>query len=822
MYGHTAKHTFSFIAFLLCIITSAHAQVKTMGSIAGVVKDEKTVLDGANVFLYRAKDSQLVKTTFTISDGSFVFDKLLPQAYFLNIAYTGKTKYASGIIQVTEVQANIQLPDILLSNAAVNDLGNVSVAAKKKFVERKIDRIVVNPDVLISNAGSTALEVLEKSPGVQVNTDGIISLRGRQGVVVFIDDKPSNLSEADLAAYLRSIPASSIEAIEIMTNPPAKYDAAGNAGVINIKLKKNRAMGFNGGFNINYGQGVYARSNNSLNFNYRINKLNFFSNIGFSKISNFQDLYLHRAYFTPTGAPSSAFNQNSFFKRQPTSVNVKLGMDYYINKKSTFGIVLSGFENNSKESVANKAEILDGNGALQNKVIAFSPTERKWHNGSINTNFTYVFDSTGKQLMINADYLYYDSKRNNSLLNTVYKTDGSLDNQSNLISNLPSNIDILTAKLDYSQPLNKIARFEAGAKTSFISTKNVAAFFDEAGGVLTPNYTFSNNFKYTENINAAYVNYSYEKARFALQAGLRFENTNIKGNQYDNPTKPDSSFTRVFNNLFPTLYLSYRLDSIGNNQLGLSLGRRIDRPDYQSMNPFTYPLDRYTLYSGNPFLQPTFSYNAELSYTYKNNITTTFSYGYTKDVISETIKQESGIFYSRPGNIGKQINYSLSVNGTIPFTKWWKLQLYTEFVHNKFSAELYNQQLNNEGTYCYVAPINLFQISKQWSAELGGNYQTRIYSAQFVLIPYGQIRMAIAKKILKDKGTIKAGLNDIFYTSQPGGDIKALANSTAGWKSYLDSRMLNLTFSYRFNKGKSLGVRETKSADEEKGRVRTN
>jgi iron complex outermembrane recepter protein len=810
------KQVFTTVLLLLCLAT--HAQIKPLGSITAIVKDDKTVLEGASVFLYKVKDSVLVKSTFSSSDGSFIFENLVPQLYFITISYAGKTKYHSANVDITNTQLNLQLPIIVL-NSNTNNLDEIQVTTKKNFVERKIDRILVNPDALISNAGSTALEVLEKSPGIQVNTDGVISLRGRQGVIVFIDDKPTNMNEADVAAYLRSLPSSSIDVIEIMSNPPAKYDAAGSAGVINIKLKKIKAKGFNGGFSLAYGQGVYARTNNSFNFNYRINKVNFFSNISYTKTNVFQDLFLHREYYNTSGSLASAFNQNSFIKKHPGSLNLKLGVDYYINNKETFGLVFTGFQNETTETVDNTAQILDGSMAVKNRVVAYAPTTRNWYNRGINTNYTYAFNA-GKQLMLNADYIYYNSTQNNSLLNTVYKPNGSLDNQTNLISTLPATINIASAKADYNQPINKESKFEIGAKTSFIDTKNTASFFDEVSGTLTPNYEFSNSFNYKENINAAYVNYTYEKGRFALQAGLRFENTNLKGYQYGNPTKTDSSFTRVFNNLFPTFYLQYTLDTLSKHQLALSLGRRISRPDYQSMNPFTYPLDRYTLYSGNPYLQPTFSYNTQLSYTYKNNFTVSFGYSYTKDVINETIKQENNIFYSRPGNIGRQISYDLQVNGTLAVAKWWKLQLYASATHNEFDAQLYNQQLNNAGTFYVINPVNLFQISKQWSAELAGVYQTSIYSGQFVLIPVGQVRMAVGKKVLKDKGNIKLNLTDAFYTQQPGGDIKSLANSTAGWKSYLDTRILSCTFSYRFNKGKSLKARDTKSADEEKGRVK--
>jgi iron complex outermembrane recepter protein len=407
-----------------------------------------------------------------------------------------------------------------------------------------------------------------------------------------------------------------------------------------------------------------------------------------------------------------------------------------------------------------------------------------------------------------------------SLLNNTFTPNRTFVSGSVLDSSLPSTIDIKTGKVDYLHPLKNGGKLEAGLKSSFISTANVADFYDVVGEKRNQNYEFSNNFKYNENINAAYVNYSIEGKRWGFQAGLRFENTNVKGNQLGNKVVKDSSFTRSYDNLFPTLYVSYKLDTTDTHQLGFSYGRRIDRPDYQSMNPFTYPMDRFTLYGGNPFLRPTFSNNFELSHTYKNKITTSIEYSYTQDVITETIEQGSNIFYSRPGNLGENQSLSLNFSGSVQPAKWWTLQFYTSLNYNKATSLLYGQPLNNAGTYWVFAPNNLFQINKDWSAEFSISYQTTVYYGQFVLIPVWNTRIAVAKKILKGQGTLKFAASDLFYTNQPGGDIKGLANSTANWLSYLDSRVGALTFSWRFSKGQNLKVRQSGASESEQNRVK--
>ena len=806
------------VVLLACVCNAIYAQT---GKISGeVLRSNKKAIEGAVVSLLKSKDSSFVKASISEADGKFEFVNLKEETYLLMVTNLGYKKYLSQPLVLDKQNFDVVLPSIQLQEDSKN-LAEVKVVAQKPFVEKRIDRTVVNPDALLSNAGANSLEVLEKSPGIQVDVNGIISLKGKAGVAVYIDDKPTYLSAADLANYLRSLPSGSIETIEIMTNPPAKYDAAGNAGVINIKLKRSKTEGFNGGISTSYGQGRYARSNNSINFNYRINKLNFFSNASYNINNSYQDLTINRRYFSQTGVLNSGFTQNSYIKRFTSGANIKLGLDYYISRKATMGIVLSSFRNDTQSPIINNARITDGSNAITSLNEAqLNPADRVFKNGSINLNYAYKFDSTGKELTANVDVIGYHSALNQSLLNNTFTPSRIFVNGSVLDSSLPSNINIKTAKLDYLHPLKKGEKVEVGAKTSFIDTENIADFYDVIDKKPVPNYEFSNNFNYKENINAIYANYNKEFKRLSIQAGLRFESTAIQGNQLGNAVVKDSTFTRNYNSLFPTFYLLYKLDSTSTHQLSFSYGRRIDRPDYQSMNPFTYPMDRFTLYGGNPFLRPTFSNNFELSHTYKNTITTSLEYSYIKDVIRETIEQGTNVFYSRPGNIGEQTSIGLSVSGAFQPTKWWTVQFYTVVQYNKYVSTLYNQQLNNAGTYWYVGPTNLFQINKSWSAELGGVYQTSVYVGQFVTIPVWNMRMAVGKKILKDKGTLKLSINDIFYTNQPGGDIKSLANSTANWLSYLDSRVATISFSWRFNKGQTLRVRQSGASESEQSRVK--
>lgn len=805
------------LLLLLLVTTIGKAQ---NGIIKGLVKDDKNeAVVGATVILSKSQKGAIVKSSFTDAAGKFEFEKLKYDTLEITVSFVGMSKYASDRIVLTEQNLTVDLGAINLKNGE-NELNEVAVKAQRAFVVQKIDRTVINPDALISNAGVTSLEVLEKSPGVTVDINGNISLRGKGGVVVFVDDKPTYLSAADLANYLRTIPSSSIESIEIMTNPPAKYDAAGNSGVINIRLKKNVTKGINGGLNLAYGQGRYMRTNNSFNFNYRINKLNFFSNLSVNQNNSYQDLTITRRYFTTEGQLSSTFVQNSYIRPSNRSQNLKVGLDYYVTKKTTLGVALSGFINPSSRNVKNTATISNGQNEITGLVDAYNPMNILFKNGSVNLNMTHQLNIKGREVSVNLDNIVYKSSIDQRLENSNLNPDGSLQTKSILASNLPSDISIRAAKIDYINPLTKGGRIEAGAKTSFVKTSNIADFFDVEDNRKVPNYVFSNNFQYKENINAVYLNYSRDFKKISVQAGLRLENTNITGNQLGNIVVKDSSFKRNYTNLFPTFYTQYRLDSANKHVLGFSVGRRIDRPNYKDMNPFTYPMDRFTYYGGNPFLQPTFSYNVELSYTYNNFLTTTLQYSRADNVISETNEQRGNIYYSRPGNFARQESYGVEVNGTFQVQKWWTIQLYTAFMNNKFQSPIYTEILDESRWYWVVVPTNQFIINKKWSAELAGSYQTKVLSGQFLVIPIGSIRAGVSTKIMKDKGTLKLNVNDVFYTNQVGGDIRNIKNAAASWFSYLDTRVVTLSFSYRFNKGQNLRVRQNGGSESEQKRVK--
>jgi outer membrane receptor protein involved in Fe transport len=809
------KSTLYTLLFLGVALQQNNAQSLT----GKVVDTNQKPLDGALVSLLKAQDSSLVKTTLTEADGAFEFLNLKDNTYLVSVNLLGFKNYVTDKIVLRG--SSFALPTVSMS-LETKVLKEVTVTSKIPFIERKVDRTVVNVEAQLSNAGSNALEALERAPGVIVDANGGISLKGKQGVTIFIDDKPTYLAGDALQNYLRALPASALKQIEIMTNPPAKYDAAGNGGVINIITKRNTASGLFGSFSVNYSQGKYARSNNSFNLNYNGKKYSFYTNLSGGIRNSFQDLFINRTYKNSDLTPKSNFNQNSYITNQGFSFNAKMGLDVYLTNKTTLGVVLKGMTSPNESNTANFAIVSNSKRTVQNTVLADNTTNVKFNNGGITLNLRHQFDSTGQQLTFDADYLNYAAHPTQVFLNTVLKADNTLELKDKIKGSLPSTTAIYALKSDYTKPLKHDAKFEAGFKIALTKTDNTADYKDFINNVEKVNYDLTNRFLYDEMINAAYLNYAKSWKRMQVQAGLRAENTVMHGNQLGNGISKPSTFNRDSTNLFPTFYYSYTMDSAGHHQLGFNYGRRIDRPVFKDLNPFASPLDKYTYYAGNPFLTPTFSNNWTLTYSYKSVFSTNLNYSFTRDAIYETLEiDRNGIYFSRPGNVGKTDVVSLDMNLTAPLSKKISSNLYVSTGYNKYVSKLYTEDLNSGGFYWVVQGTMSFQFKDGWSGEVNGQAQSDFVYSQLLIKGFGILNMTVQKKILKNKGNLKLGINDIFYSRIADGIINNLRLTDADWNSSLDTRQAALTFSYNFGKASKGKNRYNGSGSEsEQKRVR--
>jgi hypothetical protein len=744
--------------------------------------------------------------------------------YRILVSLVGKEVYRSETIHLSAEHYLIHLDSIRLKSNTT-ELKSVSIVAKKPFFEQKADRMIVNVDAAPSSAGSSAMDILEKSPRVTVDKDGNISLKGKQGVLVYIDDKPTYMTATQLASYLKSLPASAIDLLEIMTNPSAKYDAAGNAGIINIKTRKNKAKGFNGNLTLTHSQGVYPKPGGSLNLNYKTGKFNFFFNGGYTYWEGFQNLAIVRDYLNqPGGQINSIFTQNTFIKFINPELNLKFGVDYYVSDKTTIGLVVRGFRNNETDQGQSTIYLRNADQTVDSIVSASSKINSLWKNGALNLNLRHKFDSAGTELTVDADYINYQSGSSQYFNDITYNPNWDELGQTILTGNLPSNINIFSFKTDFSHPFAHNLKLEAGFKSSYVTTDNIADYYDVINEISEVDTTKTNRFLYKENINAAYVNFNKQIKKWSVQAGLRLENTNYYGHQLGNPytvINNDSSFSRTYFSLFPTLYISYQANA--KNSFSVNFGRRIDRPSYQDLNPFLFFLDEFTYQAGNPYLQPQFTDNIELSHTYNNFLTTTLNYSYTDNFMTETFQQEGQATIVSQGNIGFRQNEGIAVSANIPVRKWWSAIVYTNLSYTRYKGVLYGEPIDLGAATLMANLNNQFHFEKGWSAELSGWARTRGVEGQVIVEPLGQAAAAISKQLMKDKASLKIAGRDLFYTGGPRGYID-FQDTEASFHNTRDSRQVSLTFTYRFGKplkGAQANHNNNGGAGDEQSRVKS-
>ena len=782
-----------YLLGLMMPLISLNAQVKIQGKVSDQLSNS---VEGATVSLLKKQDSSVVKFAITDKSGKYELDNISSRDLILTVSAIG---FGTGYHHLNNTDSSggtITIPEFRLQPEG-GELGAVTVVGRKQMVEVRADRTILNVDAAVSNVGATALEVLEKSPGVSVDRDGNISLKGRQGVLVMIDDKPTYLSSADLAAMLGNMSASQLDQVEIMTNPPAKYDAAGNSGVINIKTKKNRQKGFNGNLSLSYGQGQYWRTNNSLNLNYRKNKVNLYLNYSNNYGTGFGDLHILRTYYDADGKTvTSIFEQPTNMHHSRKNNSLKIGMDYYLNQKTTLGIVASGFNSPRRFTSSSSGLLKDAAGNLDSTAYTLSDNEDHWKNGLVNINLRSKLNSN-HEISADVDYVKYSSVGDQNFDNHIYYPDGTTVSRDKLRGRLPSDISIYSAKADYTRNFKSGMKLEAGLKSSLVKTDNTADYFYQAGSDWVPDYEKTNHFLYEENINAVYGNLSHKWKKWNFQAGLRYENTNYKGHQLGNPVKNDSAFSRKYNSLFPTVYISYELDS--NNTFTINTGRRIDRPAYRQLNPFLFFINKFTYAAGNPFLQPQYTRSFEISHSYKGKLNTSLNYNRTTHSFNQIFRPEGEVTILTDGNVGTVDNYGFAINTQLSPASFWKFTAHLNINYKVVNGMAYGQEIKTDAFNGQVNFNNQFNFKKGWGAELSGFYNSRSIDGQFNIAPFGQLSTGFSKQVLKGKGSIRVNVRDLLYSQKIDGHI-LYGNVDEHFVQQHDSRSFNISFNYRFGK----------------------
>lgn len=782
----------------------------TKGKVSGSILDEKSrPFPFVNVLLLKAKDSTLSTGLAADENGKFLFDQVDTGNYLTLVSMVGYQKAYSKVFAVKDTPVN--LPAFTLQPES-KSLDEVTVVAKKPFIEQQIDRTVINVENSIVSAGATALEVLERSPGITVDQQNDkLKLRGKDGVIVQIDGKQTYLSQAELVNLLRNTPSDNIEKIELITNPSAKYDAAGNSGIINIKFKKNKNFGTNGNFSIGGGLAFpnYGRGNASLALNNRKGKVSLFGTGSAFEGEGFNNQTIYRAI--PYEGKTTTFNMISKSNWRSRNYSYRVGMDYFATDKTTVGVLFSGFYNAWKNPIrATNAEIFNDDMSLQQTYHTDMNANNHMNNISANVNLKHQFNDKGKELTVDADYVQYDSKGYNFLDTRYFSPNGTPTGTPDIVrNNMPALINIGVVKADYMQPLGK-GKFEAGLKASYVKSDNNMIFETKTDDwTLDPSRT--NQFKYTENINAGYANYNGQfNAKTKFQLGLRAEYTHAVGNS----VTLNSIRDRKYLNIFPSIFLSRNLDS--SNVLNLSYSYRIDRPNYQSLNPFEYYLDPYTFQKGNPNLRPQYTHSFQLVHVYKNFLNTTLAYSRIKDMIADEVPMlvpEKNQTYVTSENLDFQDYISLTISAPIPVTKWWNMQTNVTAAYNHYQTFYRNAPFDMK-IFTYNAFVNnTFTLPKNWTAEISGWYNSPAIYGLLSAKTQGAVSFGLQKSLMDKKATIRLNLQDPFWTNKFRGTTQ-FEDIDLRVKSTWPSRQVRVTFTYRFgNQNVKTRQRNTGSDD---------
>lgn len=801
----------SKIVFVLIIFCIGNAALQAQ-TVSGQIVDEiGKNIEFANVTLHRTADSALVKAALSDEQGRFVFEKIAQGRFFVQVSQIGYERLATPSFVISNETPSVNLRTIALVPAAQN-LNEVTVRSTKPFIERQLDKTIVNVENSIVGAGSNALEVLERSPGVVVDQNDNISLKGKQGVVVMINGKPSVIAAQDLANYLRGLPANTLEKIEIITNPSAKYDAAGNAGILNLVMKKDQRYGTNGSINLSYGQGVYAKTSEGISLNHRNKNLNLFGSYNFSYRKVFSHLVLDRKFYKD-GVLEGVFEQDNYITIPFKNHNTRLGADYTLSKKTVIGVVFSGLSNGFKPNGDTRTEVLNQDFQVIRYDLNSNRSKENWFNYTANANLKHTFDSTGRELNVDLDYAYYGNKTDQRFTTDFVDVKGNKILPTYvLIGDILGKLDIKSIKADYVHPLKNKAKLETGLKSSFVRADNDLKYYDASNEQPVFDASQSNHFIYDENINAAYANFAKEYKKINFQLGLRVEQTQIKGNQLATNAVFDSSYTR----LFPSAFVNYKFSK--KHEWGFSVSRRLDRPSYRQLNPFRFFINNTTYSEGNPYLQPQFTYSFEVSHTYKQQITTTLSYSRTTNNITQVIMPVEGqdkITVQTNRNLAEFEFWGVNISAPIQVTKWWNSVNNLNTYYGVYRGNIANTPLQNGNFNYNINSNNSFVLGKKgYTAEMTVVYRAREIYGFMDVMPTGQLSVGIQKSFWQRQGSLKLNVTDIFYTNN--------SRATVTFRDYIEkfeanreTRVATLAFSYRFGNTKVAASRRRSSGVEE-------
>lgn len=797
------KPLFKSIFYCLTLLGFNLTYAQTIKVSGSITDQKKQGLAYVSVALIHLPDSVAIAPQISNAQGQYEFKQVKPGKYFISTLMMGYEKATTPIFEVKT--ADYAVPVIVLLSRT-QSLKEINVVSKMPVIDQKADRTIVNVEQM-NTTGDNALEVISRAPGIKLDKDDNLILKGKKGVTVMIDGKLSYMSGNELTTYLKSLPGSVLSKIELISNPPASFDAAGTGGFINIKLKRNKMQGLNGNATLGAGYGKYEKVSGGINLNYNIGKISSYVRFNAGRYNSYNRLTLNRSI------GNEQFNQVNFWHPITKSLNYSAGADYFVNNKHTIGFMFKGFASPDQTDVTSNSPNYNAQGTKMGAVNMHNPQDNETGNHAFNLNYRYKIDTVGKELSFDADYVFYNNNKKESFVNTYLDANDQLKgNPIQLRNNGLGDIAIYAMKMDYVHPFSKTLKMEAGWKSSWIAANSDVRFdsLKTAGWINDPRRT--NLFTYNENINAAYISFNQSFKDLDLKIGFRVEQT--LGDGFSSGTS--TNIERKYWKLFPNVAASFKMNE--SNQLTASYRKSINRPSYSSLNPFTFYSDPYTALQGNPLLQASYANNFEFNYNFKNMRLLTISYATTKGSVSEVIYQNNTTkeSISRPENLGSETNLYMATGTPFDVVKWWNNNTELSASYDKTRTPVQGTIYQASKWSWSVSSDNNFTLPKDYVIGLYAYYQAPSVSGLFRNLESYAVNVAIKKTFMNKNATVSLKLNDVFAT----GRFRAVLNYNninTYWQNEWENRKISLNFSYKFGnmKIKTARNRQTGTGEEE-------
>ncbi|MFT5627287.1 MAG: outer membrane receptor protein involved in Fe transport [Glaciecola sp.] len=777
-------------------------------AVSGKIIDAKgNAIEFANIIIYNDDQSEVLKGTSTGENGFFILNNLESNTYILKVSFIGYQTYEQKVV----LTGSLDLKTIRLEDD-IESLDQVTVIGKKPSITRKPDRLIFNVENTALTEGST-LSVLKSTPGVIVS-DGGINIKSSPATI-FINNRRVQLTSQELITLLDSAPANSIKSVEVITNPPASYDAD-SGSVINIIMSKNLVTGYRGSVFTNYTQGVFPRYNAGTSHYFKNNKVNLNVNYNYTNQKINRDQDDHVDFFDAANEIDQIWNSNVNRNTWSETHNVNLNFDYYIDDKNTLSLTSTGlYTPYYKYQVRNNTDISDENLVFQSRFTADNLSRDNKYNLGTNLIFRHDFDNSAA-LTFNAHYTIYDYKRDQNVFSNFFNQSNEFDSSSEFNTLANQDTQIITGKVDYNLPINENSNFDAGLKYSNINTDSDITKFDIIGGSEIIDLNNTDAFKYDEKVFAAYSNYAQSWSKWDLSLGLRVEQTNIEGESLSLA----ETNTQDYFNWFPNASLSHQI--LEDVSIYATYKRSIIRPSYTDLNPFTFFINENNVVLGNPNLVPTYRDHYKIGTSFLEHFTVEAYYiNYDGDIIELPRQNNStNIIEYTPTNLDSKVDYGFDFAFDYYPTNTWNLYFVTSFYNIIEEANFGDGFVELSQWSNYSILQNSFSMLEDRSLNvnltltwIGKNIQ-QLQTVEDRLFS----EFSVTKSILNKKGIISLSVEDLFNMQDSDSSLRYRNQSSSSFVDS-DSRFIKLGFRYKFGNTK-LNTNESDLDGEERQRIK--